>query len=88
VWFVAPSVIRDLAALNKVETLPWDIWGAMPRSDAMLDDDALAYFDQLAAIAADPDANFAKLRQLYREDARVRIPPTVFNALRQQPEAL
>jgi hypothetical protein len=26
-WFMAASVIRDLAALNKVETLPWDVWG-------------------------------------------------------------
>ena len=36
-WFMAASVIRDLAALNKVETLPWDVWGAMPRPGATLD---------------------------------------------------
>ena len=26
-WFMASSVVRDLAALNKRETLPWDYWG-------------------------------------------------------------
>jgi hypothetical protein len=34
---MAASVIRDLAALNKVETLPWDVWGAMPQPGATLD---------------------------------------------------
>jgi hypothetical protein len=28
------NLIRDLAALNKVETLPWDEWGRMPASYA------------------------------------------------------
>jgi len=27
VWFVAGSAVRDLAALNKREMLPWDYWG-------------------------------------------------------------
>jgi hypothetical protein len=24
------NAVKDLAALNKVETLPWDEWGGMP----------------------------------------------------------
>jgi transglutaminase-like putative cysteine protease len=28
-WFVAGNVVRDLAALNKVEVLPWDVWGPL-----------------------------------------------------------
>jgi hypothetical protein len=35
-WFIAGNVMRDLAALNNMEMLPWDIWGAMPRPDAPL----------------------------------------------------
>ena len=36
-WFVAGNLIRDVAALNNHEMLPWDVWGAMARSDAELD---------------------------------------------------
>lgn len=28
-WFIAGNVLRDLAALNNMEMLPWDVWGAM-----------------------------------------------------------
>ncbi|HMK69557.1 MAG TPA: transglutaminase domain-containing protein [Xanthobacteraceae bacterium] len=87
-WFMASSVVRDFAALNKVETLPWDVWGAQPRPDATFDDHKLAYFDRLAALAADPDANFAGLRRHYEDDEPVRAPAAVFNALLQQQEAL
>jgi hypothetical protein len=87
-WFMAASVIRDLAALNKVETLPWDVWGAMPQPGATLDGSQRAYFDRLAALAFDPDANLDELRQLYEVDAGLRVPTIVFNALLQRPEAL
>jgi hypothetical protein len=87
-WFMAASVIRDLAALNKVETLPWDVWGAMPQPGATLDGSQRAYFDRLAALAFDPDANLDELRQLYEDDAGLRVPTMVFNALLQRPEAL
>ena len=29
-WFVAGSLVRDMAALNKMEMAPWDVWGAQP----------------------------------------------------------
>lgn len=56
-WFIAASVVRDLAALNKVEMLPWDFWAAM--RDWGLRDEAidLDLVDRLASIAyADPVA--------------------------------
>jgi len=87
-WFMAASVIRDLAALNKVETLPWDVWGAMPRPGATLDGSQRAYFDRLAALAFDPDADLDELRQFYEVDAGLRVPTMVFNAQLQRLEAL
>lgn len=87
-WFIAGSVIRDFAAPNKVEMLPWDIWGAQPRPGASFDKAQLAYFDGLAALASDPDANLNAIRQRYEDDAGVRVPRTVFNALLQQSQAL
>ncbi len=64
-WFVAGSLVRDVAALNKVEMLPWDAWGAQPPPDHELDDEQLAYFDALAETLRDPDASFDSLRRSF-----------------------
>jgi transglutaminase superfamily protein len=75
-WFIAGNLIRDLAALNNREMLPWDVWGAMPRQDSELD---LAFFDRLATVSSAPDAHLGELDALDR-DARVSVPRAVFNA--------
>jgi hypothetical protein len=65
------NAIRDLAALNKVETLPWDEWGRMTasyRGETGADYDEL--IDTVAAVCAadEPDA----IAALYaREELRV-----------------
>ena len=87
-WFVAASLIRDVAALNKMEMLPWDCWGIMPHPGQELDAGQLAFFDRLAALAADPDASHQELHVLHDEDERVRVPKTVFNALLNRPETV
>lgn len=85
-WFIAASLIRDIAALNKMELLPWDCWGIMPHPGQELDAGQLAFFDRLAALATQPDASHQDLRALYDKDERVRVPKTVFNALLNRPE--
>jgi hypothetical protein len=85
-WFIAGTLIRDLATLNGCEILPWDVWGAQPSPDAMLSDEELDLFDEIALLTADPDANINALRRRFAEDARVRLPETVFNALLQREE--
>jgi hypothetical protein len=83
-WFIASNVIRDAAALNDHVMLPWDVWGAMTQNDAELD---RAFTDRLAALTVEPDRHFGELRAIY-QDPRVKVPPTVFNAVRNRPEAL
>jgi hypothetical protein len=85
-WFIAGNVMRDVAALNNMEMLPWDDWGAMVKPDEEFTPDSFVLFDRLAALAADPDAHFAELRALYESDPSLRVPPQVFNALRQRME--
>lgn len=85
-WFIAGSLIRDLATLNGYEILPWDVWGTQPVPGTVLSDGELAFFDEIASLTADPDANFDALRRRFAEDARVRLPETVFNALRRREE--
>jgi hypothetical protein len=82
-WFIAGNVVRDLAALNNREMLPWDVWGVMQPSDDGLD---LALLDRLAELTHDPDRHFDELRAAYREP-RLAVPPTVFNAVLNRPEA-
>lgn len=86
-WFVAGNLVRDLAALNLREMLPWDVWGAQPGPEEVLDDRQLAYFDALAPLSRDPEAHFAELRERFAEEG-LRVPPTVFNALCERTEAV
>jgi hypothetical protein len=87
-WFIAGNLLRDVAALNNVEMLPWDAWGAMPRPDQLLQQDQLSLFDRLAALTRAPDAAFAELRALYEGGDRLRVPPTVRNAALDREEAI
>ena len=82
-WFIAGNLVRDLAALNNREMLPWDVWGAMKLGDDGLD---LAFFDRLAELTHEPDRHFAELRAVYN-DKRVAVPATVFNAVLNRSEA-
>lgn len=81
-WFIAGNVVRDVAALNNVVMLPWDVWGAMPQPGETPD---FAKFDAWAELTREPDAHFAELRALYATDD-LRVPPVVFNAVLQKPQ--
>lgn len=87
-WFIAASLIRDVAALNKIEMLPWDIWGAQPRQDATLDERQLGYFDELAALTLEPDASLERLRERYAGEDGLRVPASVVNGLRNRTESI
>jgi hypothetical protein len=81
-WWIAANLMRDAANLIDLETLPWDLWGAMPGPDDTPD---VALFDELAAATAEP--SMPDVRRLMADD-RLRVPDQVFNAQHQKPEAL
>ncbi|MBO0709132.1 MAG: transglutaminase domain-containing protein [Candidatus Dormibacteraeota bacterium] len=84
-WWIAANLIRDAASLSGMEMLPWDVWGAMPGPDDTIPEPDLELFDHLAALTADPQADFTELRRLVADEPRLRVPPTVWNAnLRQR----
>ena len=87
-WFVAGNVVRDVAALNNVEMLPWDVWGIMPQPNEQLGKDQFELFDRLAALTRTPDSSFDELRVLYVDDERLRVSTTVFNAVLNRLETL
>jgi hypothetical protein len=81
-WWIAANLMRDAAALDNVELLPWDLWGAMPEPEDTVDE---PIFDRLAAATAGPD--LAEVRRLLA-DERLRVPDEVFNAQHRRKEAL
>jgi hypothetical protein len=85
-WFVAGNVVRDLASLNRMEMLPWDVWGLMVMNDEGLTAENKALLDRVAALTLAGDDAFAEVRSIYESDERLRVPPTVFNALRNASE--
>jgi len=87
-WFIGGNVIRDLAALNNMEMLPWDVWGLMEMNDAGLSDEKKALLDRVAALTLAGDNAFSEIRAIYESDGRLRVPPVVFNALRNVPETI
>jgi hypothetical protein len=78
-WFVAGSVVRDLAALNKREMLPWDYWGISRemRPGVPLADATVARIDRVAALIAEPEVDWKMLRDTY--DAEFRVPSVVMS---------
>jgi hypothetical protein len=86
-WFIAGNVVRDIAALNKMEMLPWDVWGEMPQPGSELNAAQFKRFDGLAAMTRDPDKHFDELVSAYKSDT-LKVPPIVFNAVMQRPETV
>lgn len=87
-WFIAGNVVRDFAALNNRESLPWDVWEPMTMGDDAKLAPNLALFDHLAALGRDAAHSYSEIRALYDADAQLQLPSTVFNAIRQRQEAI
>ncbi|KUM77240.1 transglutaminase-like domain-containing protein [Streptomyces griseorubiginosus] len=75
--FVAGNIRLDLAALNKVETLLWDVWGAddgepgtaLPRGVREL-------YDRVAPVVSG-EVSFEAVRKAFAEEDGVRVPSVV-----------
>jgi hypothetical protein len=77
-WFVVGSVRLDLAALNRVETLLWDVWGIGAGSDAEMTDEIRVLYDEVALVTGD-DVPFATVRALFAEHDGLRTPASVLS---------
>lgn len=75
-WFIRGSLLRDLAALNKVEVLPWDYWGLADRTpiDA-LPREEMPFLDDLAATLANSD-DLVEIQTTYGGDGLI-VPATI-----------
>lgn len=86
-WFVIGDFVRDIAALNKVEMLPWDSWSLLTEgSDSedrfsmepeelltLLSPDDVATLDRLAEYTAEA-VDCEAVRLAYRMEEKLRVP--------------
>lgn len=79
-FWIANNLRLDFAALNKVEMLPWDLWGLGWEPPDEPTDAVLATFDSIAGLTTNPDECFDELRTRYDSDASLRMDGTVFSA--------
>lgn len=80
--WIAGNLRLDLASLNKVEMLPWDVWGERWEPGDEPTPDQLELFDSVAAMTVEPDARLDELRSTYESNTSLRMDGTVFNVLR------
>ena len=71
--FVKGDFVRDVAALNKVELLPWDCWGLILMQYDTLPPDDLSMLDRLADLTSTDVPDFESVQQLYESDPRLRV---------------
>lgn len=76
-WFVRGDFVRDVAALNKMELLPWDAWGLMQRRDDELQASDLALLDNLARLTCGDVPEFDTVRRLYEAENGLRVPGVI-----------
>jgi hypothetical protein len=73
---VRGSVLFDLAALNKVEVLPWDIWGKMHAAYRSETDGAYdELLDSVSQIAAADELQ--RVREIYEQHEDLRVPSSI-----------
>lgn len=75
-WFIRGNLVRDIAALNKVELLPWDSWGLVEGQDTDLTSDDIQLLDKLALATMDSQTDDELVRELHL-DSRLRVPATI-----------
>ena len=76
-WFVLGDFVRDLAALNNVELLPWDSWGFMEKGVDALSAEDMAFLDHLATLSLADNGMFDEIRSLYERSAGLRVPKSI-----------
>ena len=74
-WWVRQNLVRDIAALNKTELLPWDSWGLAQGMHIDLPAEELSALDQAADLTAN-DVVVEQVQALY-SDSRFRVPETI-----------
>jgi len=72
-WFIRGNLLRDLAALNKMELLPWDGWGLSSQSEPEMSPSDYALLDKAAKAVMEEKE---EIYSLY-ENPLLQVPPVI-----------
>jgi len=76
--WIAAQVVRDLAALNKLELLAWDTWALGHSAFQGISEDDVALLDHVASITTGSgNEEFPRIQALYSGDSRLTVPPVI-----------
>ena len=75
-WWVRDNLVRDVAALNRVELLPWDAWGLARGPEYVSTETETALLDRVAELSQRPEAS-GELRTVYEDGNEFRVPATI-----------
>ncbi|MCP4753776.1 MAG: hypothetical protein GY866_23070 [Proteobacteria bacterium] len=87
-WFVRGNLVRDLAALNKMELLPWDCWGLIEGGDQDISDGNNALLDRIAEHTATAGVSHDKLRDVYQKESQLKVPAVIRSYLDDGPKTV
>jgi hypothetical protein len=86
-WFVRGQLLRDFAALNKVETVPflvrlgkglsWHPWRLVGVNDQELSPEDDELLDTIAVYSVQPDPHFEEIRSLYQSNPDLQVPEII-----------
>ena len=86
-WFVRGNLLREFAALNKVETVPylvrickgldWKSWRLVSITDKELAEDDWDLLDEIADLSINADNNFKAIRDLYESNTDLTVPEEI-----------
>lgn len=75
-WWVRDNLVRDVAAQNKMELLPWDAWGLARGPEYVNLERDTEMLDRAADLSQRPEA-FAELQSIYRDGDGFRVTATI-----------
>ena len=79
-WFVRGNLLRDLAALNKEETVPylvgrpWGPWAILTKDDQAMSEQELELLDNVAAVTQRGNQAFSDMRSIYEMNPGLKPP--------------
>ncbi len=87
-WFIRGNLLRDFAALNKIEMEPyldkvqngkngWKKWRLVSAKDDELSKENIQLLNKIAKLSLDPDKNFKEIRKLYLTKKDLQVPKSL-----------
>lgn len=83
-WFIRGNLVRDFASLNKMELLPWDMWGLIEKEDRGVSNEDMKLLDDVAQLTLGSNDAFSGIRSLYDKEPRLHVPGVIRSFMREE----